>query len=229
MSQENVTLPIRVSKLESQTGNTEPVSDHYVAVETGAEVYRFCEPEYRGTYGPFDPWELRAKFLGWPLREWQSFFVMAGAFGTPYICRDDFAEWQRLMKQAMIVPAHEWKRLAEEFDPLKVERLLGTLPIQFDWDAEPPTATLMGVSPLDSMIASIQMDKLQGAEFRVCARPDCKSPPFLVGTRQKIYCEAACAHLAAVRADRKRKADRAKAKARNDRKASNSTKRKGGR
>jgi hypothetical protein len=214
MSQAKITIPVTVSKLHSETADTEPVSDQFFAEERGDEQYRFIEPEYRSTYGPrtygpFDPWSLRSEFLGWKLREWRFFFGMAGAFGTALITRDDFEEWQRLMRKALLVPNRKWKSLSGEFDPEKVSRLGESL-IRFDFDAEPATATLVGLSPLDSMIASIQLDKLQQAKFRVCARTDCTGPPFKVPTRQKIYCSSKCAHLAAVRADRARKADSAK-------------------
>jgi hypothetical protein len=215
MSQRRITIPITVSQLESESVTTLPVSDQFFPEERGDELYRFIEPEYRGTYGPrtygpFDPWSLRSEFLGWKLKEWQSFFVMAGAFGTPYITRNDFQEWQQLMRKALLVPSRDWKNLSGEFDPEKVSRLLEEKPIRFNFDVEPATAELVGMSPLDSMIASIQLDKLQQAEFRVCARADCTSAPFEVPPRHKIYCSSECAHLAAVRADRARKADSAK-------------------
>lgn len=110
------------------------------------------------------------------------------------------------MRKALLVPSPEWKNLSGEFDPVKVSRLREKKPIHFNFDVDPATAELVGLSPLDSMIASIQLDKLQQAEFRVCARVDCKSPPFEVPPRHKIYCSSDCAHLAAVRADRARKA-----------------------
>ncbi len=123
MSQTRITIPITVSELHSETADTEPVSDQYFPEERGDEQYRFIVPEYRGTYGPFDPWSLRSEFLGWKLREWRSFFGMAGAFGTALITRDDFEEWQRLMRKALLVPSREWKNLSGEFDPEKVSRL----------------------------------------------------------------------------------------------------------
>jgi hypothetical protein len=157
-------------------------------------------------YGPFDPWDLLEEFLTCSVEDWEGFILMAGSFGGVFITKNDFKEWQQLLKRALVLPARKWKTLAGEFDPKKVSKLRMGLPIQFDFESEPPTATLLGLTSLGTMIAAIQLDKLQGAEFRVCARPDCKSPPFKVGTRQKIYCSPECAHVVAVRNSRTRAA-----------------------
>jgi hypothetical protein len=170
-------------------------------------LYRYTFPPDLGWCGPFDPWRLRDDFLTWPLEDWSAFFYMAGTFGGIRITRNDFVEWQRLMRKALLLPAREWKTLPGEFDSKKVSKLRAGLRVQCDWDADPPTATMSGPTSLESMIATIHVDKLQGAEFRECARPDCTNPPFRIGTRQKLYCGTACAHLVAVRNDRKRKAE----------------------
>lgn len=207
MSQTRITLPITVQKLRIPSSSTEALSpEHYWHDPQNAE-FQFVEPEFEGTYGPFDAWDLRREFLEWPTNVWQSFFVMAGAFGTERITEKAFVEWQQLLKKALLLPAHSWRTLAVEFDKKKVERLRGGLSIQFDWDKDFPSAEFDAKSPLDAMIASIQLDKLRGAEFRICARRDCAALPFETGTRQKIYCSSDCAHLVAVRNKRQRDAE----------------------
>jgi hypothetical protein len=64
------------------------------------------------------------------------------------------------------------------------------------------------------MVATIKVEKLHGATFKECARPDCKNPPFRVEARQKIFCSSDCAHLVAVRNSRKRAQERAEKKRR---------------
>jgi hypothetical protein len=109
-------------------------------------------------------------------------------------------------------PAKDWRSLAEQFAPRKVSQLIGPLRILFDWQRDVPAAKVVLPDSLTAIIATIQVDALQGAEFRVCARHDCKSPPFRVEARHKIYCNTDCAHLVAVRNSRKRAAERVERK-----------------
>jgi hypothetical protein len=160
---------------------------------------------------PFDPWHLRDDFFGWKIEDWQAFFYMAGGWHRPgslsgsyYVTRSDFIEWQQLFKEALVRPARDWKALAGQFAPGKVSMLTGPLQMLFDYHEKIPVAKVVLTDSLTAIIATIQVEKLQGAEFRVCARPDCKNPPFRIEARQKIYCSADCAHLVAVRNSRKR-------------------------
>jgi hypothetical protein len=111
----------------------------------------------------------------------------------------------------MIRPAREWVALKSEFQNAHV-RLSLQPRIAFDWGGEAPRAIIFAQTALEAIIATIQIDKLTGAEFRVCARHDCKKPPFRVEARQKIFCSSDCAHLVAVRKSRERAAE-AKSKA----------------
>ena len=104
-------------------------------------------------------------------------------------------------------PAKDWRSLNGQFAPKKVSRLTGPLPILFDWRGDVPLAKVVLSDSLVAMIATIQVDALRGAEFRVCARHDCKNAPFRVEARHKIFCDAACAHLVAVRKSRERAAN----------------------
>lgn len=157
---------------------------------------------------PFDPWELRDYFLGWRIEDWHGFFYMAGGWSSSFgITQRDFAEWQQLLREALVRPAKDWRSLNGQFAPKKVSRLTGPLPILFDWRGDVPLAKVVLSDSLVAMIATIQVDALRGAEFRVCARHDCKNAPFRVEARHKIFCDAACAHLVAVRKSRERAAN----------------------
>ena len=204
MSQTKIALPISLEYLE-RPGELVPTRE-LVAASPGDQIYKFRARPDRQMDGPFDPWALREQFLSWPSENWGMFVEMAGDFGGFGLSQNSFAEWQQLLREALVRPAREWNTLHATFSPQKANRLLGSLPLKFDWSGTGPTARVQTKATLDAMIASIQVDKLQGAEFRVCARLDCKKPPFKVGTRQKIYCDSDCAHLVAVRNSRTRAA-----------------------
>lgn len=167
--------------------------------------------------GSWDAWLLRSEFLSWPLDKWESFIAAAGGvdrFSRSRISKDGFQRWQKLLQGALIRPAREWKALGLELQIPNASFQLSALPaIVFEWSGETPRAFILAETALQAMIATIQIDKLRGAEFRVCGRHDCKSVPFRADeARHKIYCSPDCAHLVAVRNSRKRAQGRRKGK-----------------
>lgn len=157
--------------------------------------------------GSFDPWNLRDEFLSWRPEDWERFVQLTGDFGTWLIKKNDFVEWQRIVREALLRPPQEWDQLRSRFDPTKVHRLVAPVGITFVWDAVPPAAKIRTTTTIAAIIATIQLDVLRGALFKVCARTDCVSPPFKVEARHKIYCSPECAHLVAVRKSRARAAN----------------------
>ena len=209
-----VTLPIDVVHLE-QPGRLQPVSrkDFFENPKSETLAFHFVADRTAAPHGPFDPWQLRDEFLSWPIDDWEGFIAMVGRFDSSRISKRSFGLWQKVLREALIRPAREWKALQSEFgSPDNNLRLARSLRIAFVWDGDVPRAYVAGTGALEAIIATIQIDKLQGAEFRVCARHDCKNPPFRVETRHKIFCDSACAHLVAVRKSRER-APQAKSKA----------------
>ncbi len=204
MSQIRVTLPIVVEHHESPA-TTQVVSLRDFLHDPDSAEHRSL-PVRREPHGPFNPWELRQEFLSWPLEYWEGFLEMAGTLGLFRISKNDFAEWQRLIREALLRHPREWKKLESQFDRRKVSKLFKPLPIRFAWDAMVPTATISTVKTLTAIIATIQLDVLRGVLFKVCARTDCVNPPFEVESRHKIYCSPECAHLVAVRNSRARAA-----------------------
>lgn len=157
--------------------------------------------------GPFNPWELREGFLSTPPEDWTGFVCWAGSFTRSLVSQKDFVEWQGLVREALIRPATEWRNLSGRFDVDKVRKLHDPLPITFDWKAQTPVARIITGQTLQVVIATVQLDQLQGARFKICARHDCHAPPFRVEARHKIYCSSDCAHLVAVRNSRARAAE----------------------
>jgi hypothetical protein len=210
MSQTKITIPITVKHIESPV-RLEPVSLREWLRSPDAAPQRFVW-ETRKPNGPFDPWQLREDFLSWPVEGWESFISMTGAFGTFRISQKDFVEWKSILKEALVRPASEWRKIGVRFDPRKVDKLFAPLPITFKWDEKTPLAIVWKRKSLDAIIATIQLDKLQGSSFKICARTDCKNAPFKAETRHKMYCSPECAHLVAVRNSRAREAKRKKSK-----------------
>lgn len=204
MSHANITIPITV-KYSERTGHLRAVSLGEFLKNPETAEFRFIEDKSLSRLGPFDPWELRKEFLAWPLEHWEGFIAMAGNFGPFRISKRVFGQWQELLREALIRPAREWGALKAEFQNTHV-RLSLQPRIAFDWAGESPKAVILAQTALEAIIATIQIDKLIGGEFRVCARHDCKNPPFKVEARQKIFCSSDCAHLVAVRRSRERAA-----------------------
>jgi hypothetical protein len=212
MSQARITLPIILDDIVPLPARLEPINRREYLRNPDAAKFRFEDVAGRPRGEPIDPWRLRDSFLLWPLEDWQRFFEVAGegGFGSvtgKTMTKDDFADWQQLLRAALIRPAKEWNALSHEFG-LKGIELLFAVPIHFAWDGAVPSAKISAPSALRAMIATIQVEKLQGATFRECARPDCKNPPFKVEARHKIFCSSDCAHLVAVRNSRKRAEER---------------------
>jgi hypothetical protein len=211
MSQTRVTLPITLEHIEIP-GDLKPLSlRDFLHDDDDSVEYRFVCDFKQERHGPFDPWELRKEFLTGPpehapddVRElwWQGFVAMAGSPGLFRISKKGFAEWIALLKEAMLRHPREWKKLEARFDPGKVRMLLRPLPVTFDWDGEAPAARIAISGTLPVIIATVQLDALNGAQFRACARTDCVNPPFKLESRRKIFCSPECAHLVAVRRSR---------------------------
>lgn len=204
MSQIRVTIPIVLEYREFPV-KMKVVSLRDYLNDPGSAEHRSV-PVSREPHGPFDPWELREEFLSCPPEYWEGFVEMAGEVGLFRISQNDFAEWQHLIREALIRHPREWRKLEFQFDRRKVRKLFEPLPISFAWDAMTPTARISTTKTLTAIIATLQLDVLRGAQFKVCARTDCVNPPFKVEARHKIYCSPECAHLVAVRNSRARAA-----------------------
>jgi hypothetical protein len=217
MSQRRITLPITIPDYKLHSARYLPVSQQAVLECPESAEYRWTPMGHMWTplehvsFGMVDAWELRTVFLECPVESWQGFLGLAGHFDTHPISQNGFEEWQRLLRTAMITPSKKWRLLEKKFDWQKVKHLLALVP-RFEWDGESLTVKLGKSTALGIMIASIQLDALEGAEFRLCARHDCNAAPFRVENRLKEYCSYECAHLVAVRRSRERAAKTGKRK-----------------
>jgi len=179
-----------------------------------------------------DPWDARADFLNesnklLDFHEYEGLTYCYGQFGrdsadlqfeVPETGRPihvltaseaeerDVREWYELLRMAMTIPMNEWPSLGSKFPARKMNILLQPLPIKLEWIEGKPVGTMILRTLIDAVIASIQIDKLRGAEFRYCARPDCKKPFQIESRHERIYCSTDCAHYMAVKNSRARAA-----------------------
>jgi hypothetical protein len=195
MSHGNITVPITV-KYSARPGHLRAVSRADFLRNPETAKYRFVEDGSLPPLGPFDLWQLRQDFLSWPLDAWQGFVGKAGKFSNSTVSKEEFERWQKLLRFALICPTSEWAALGIDFHAT----------VGFEWGGATPQVFMLASSALEAIVFTIQLDRLRGADFKVCARHDCKNPPFRVEARQKIFCSYECAHLVAVRRSRAGKA-----------------------
>jgi hypothetical protein len=199
MSQRRITLPVTL-EFRAYPANLVAVSRNAYLRDPDSAPRRYIRKEYR----ELDPWDLRDAFLAWLPEDWKNFLSLAGSFSTSALDQGEFMEWQGLLREALKLPPRKWPQLQKRFDPNKVEKFLAPLRIEFEWDKESPRAHIATMRSLDAIIATIQLDLLQGAQFKTCARHDCDAPPFRGDDPRKQFCSHECAHLAAVRRGRDR-------------------------
>jgi len=197
MSHRRITLPVTL-EFRAYPANLVAVSRNAYLRDPDSAPRRYIRKEYR----ELDPWDLRDAFLAWLPEDWKNFLSFAGSFSTYGLDQGEFMEWQGLLREALKLPPKKWPQLQKRFDPSKVEKLLAPLRVEFEWDEESPGVHIATMRSLDAIIATIQLDLLQGAHFRTCARHDCNAAPFRVGKHLKKFCSYDCAHLAAVRRSR---------------------------
>jgi hypothetical protein len=199
MAQKLVNVPIKVvfGPMHCEWRLTAPVEDAGLAVYTRRITGRGERK--------FDPWSIRAAFLGFhSTSELTRFLQTTGVF-TPY--DDNFrnlVEWQRLICKLMTTNPQKWPTLAERFDKRKVTQILrnSTADCSFLWASGKPCARLWASYTLRAMVLSVQVDHLRGAKFRFCMKTDCGKPYEVTSAHARLYCSQECAHHASVRRNR---------------------------
>jgi hypothetical protein len=121
---------------------------------------------------------------------------------------DYLEDWRSFVRDLLLTPRQDWPALAKQYGESKVQRVMNVIPFKIEYDSSNrPCAVISAEFALDAILATIHIDLLDGLEFRECARPDCKEPPFkLTSGHERKYCSDPCAHLEAVRAHRRRQA-----------------------
>jgi hypothetical protein len=163
-----------------------------------------------------DAWSVRHEFFGLNLDDFEGFVHFTGKFerllraGESCAGTEDLEEWRRLFRKLMTLPMSRWPSLEGKFNAYKLNKALGPLGLQFQWQKRAPVAIVAVNETADAIIASIVIDHLQGAKWRQCARSDCQRM-FKLGVRpERKYCRPDCAHLEVVRRSRTKTAKAAK-------------------
>ncbi|MBI3477734.1 MAG: CGNR zinc finger domain-containing protein [Acidobacteria bacterium] len=176
-----------------------------------------------------DPWKVRDYLLGTqcePL-DYTEFSFWSGRFGIGEAelsleserkprrmhildwhaaMDEDLIEWKQLFTAALILPQSKWELLEKDFPIRKVRQLQKPFPLKIGWLGGLPIGTVILETALDAIVTSIQIDKLQGAQFQQCARPNCPRVFKLESRHERLYCDTDCAHYMAVKNSRARAA-----------------------
>jgi len=156
-----------------------------------------------------DGWTIRERFLA--LRRSESallkFLRWAGRFPPIFLSGDFevsvFWKWQDIFQETLVKRNGQWRRKFDEFPylfpdyPFVEERLSD---VQFLLEGKKTRALIQAACGLYAIGTTIELDLASGAEFKWCARPDCRKRLFKQQSRhQTKYCSYECAHLQSVR------------------------------
>jgi len=112
-------------------------------------------------------------------------------------------EWRSLIRAAMTTKMSEWPKLKAKFPAAKVDILCEPMALSVEWKEGRPTGVITCLGILRTLIATLQIDALIGAEYRFCACVGC-SNAFKVKRRDQRYCNEDCKHRQVVRDGRER-------------------------
>jgi hypothetical protein len=115
--------------------------------------------------------------------------IKADSNALNYLFPPEIWAFQENCRDALRKPAHEW---------LTAQKLLALMPRQ-----QYPHYVLNAVGCRAAVLDTITIDLLKKVKFRLCARPDCRSPFAIESKHKREYCCQPCAHLESVRRNRR--------------------------
>lgn len=200
-----------------------PSSGHW-HVEKSAEttqvllVLTFSDPEVliaekKGTFFPdraaLDPWKVRDRFLGLKRSEDDllRFLNDAGSWDRslgPFQPQNIWG-WQDAINDLLLHPDRGWQdTISQHLNPYAGSMDLGAyLDIAFEFSDKAVWFELMPFGCLGALVGTVLIDRLEGARFKVCRRPDCHRTFRLQSKHKRMYCSYDCAHLQSVRESRR--------------------------
>jgi hypothetical protein len=107
-----------------------------------------------------------------------------------YLFPFEIWQFQNHCRDALKKPAHEW---------LTTQKLLALLPRH-----EYPHYVLTASGCQRAVLDTITIDFLRKVKFRLCARPDCRTPFPIESRHRREYCCQYCAHIESVRRQRRK-------------------------
>jgi hypothetical protein len=171
---------------------------------------------------PIDVYEIRDQFFNISepeqgLRLFNQYGIFGGEHQSSFpfqvaLSFADLLQWQKLLRECRLTEPGSWETLSKEYARLRhSSSILGAQDILIPLES-PIRISLRCWCVRDAILAAIYLDKLANVKSSMCHRPDCGVVFNHESGHQRKYCTSDCAHLVAVRNERKRKAE-AKSKA----------------
>jgi hypothetical protein len=166
---------------------------------------------------PIDVYEIREQFfeISEP-EQGLRLFNQYGVFGREHqntfsfqvaLSFADLLQWQKLLRECRLTEPSGWEALSKQYGQLRESSsILNAADILIPLES-PIKISLRCGCIRDAIIAAIYLDKLANVKSSTCHRPDCGVVFNHESGHQRKYCTSDCAHLVAVRNDRKRKAE----------------------
>jgi len=230
------TIPLPLEVLFRPEGRGAYDADKtYMTGEAGNIRFRFKESDVakKYTFPIEDPWEMRDDFLektdslSIKLRGmtelYGRFAEGEGDFTIPpdkyhrkqktktnrHILADEYAEWRSLIRAAMDLEMTKWPELSSRFSPQKTSMLCKPLTLEIEWHQGRPVGIVTCSGILQALVATLQIDALNGARYRFCACENCEKC-FRVTRKGRKYCSDDCKHKQIVRNSRGGKKSKSK-------------------
>jgi hypothetical protein len=121
-----------------------------------------------------------------------------------YIDFSQFRELQQVLRKAAEVPVEKWGEASIRWFNVSL------LKVELNFEEGHLTGECVAHPGVLACTAQLFFEKLSGAEYGWCARPDCSEYYRLESKHHRKYCSQECAHVVAVRAARERTAQRRK-------------------
>ncbi|MGH2509439.1 MAG: hypothetical protein ACRDHZ_18840 [Ktedonobacteraceae bacterium] len=178
---------------------------------------RHAEPVDMPGIALLDAWNVRERFLA--LRDEEDFLSLlneTGLFFRPGTYSEnqswrlsDFEVWQRTLIGFLRRRPLVWEQRLDLVEPnateiIRVVRLHRNYKTEFQWRGEVRAAVFIARHTFSAMLATIYLDHLRGARFRLCARPDCGRPYEVTSKHTRRFCTQYCASFEALRRRRER-------------------------
>jgi hypothetical protein len=153
-----------------------------------------------------DPWKLREDFLNLP----EDDRALVDFLNRTQYWNDrspkttnEYWSWQSLIRRALLRRPYGWSNLVRKFPVDQVLALRLGFAIDIEWKKGVAIGQVSADSPLQAIVATVQIDRMRGVRYDTCARPDCQRLYRIKTRHSRKYCTQKCAHLENVRAIRR--------------------------
>jgi hypothetical protein len=156
-----------------------------------------------------DAWQVRDRFVNLKRSDDQLFDFLNDTgrwdqFLGPYLLKNMW-DWQDAIKHLLLRPHRKWQDvISEHLNPyVGCMGIAAYLDVSFESDGDNLWFELTPHGCVGALLGSVLIDRVEGARFQICQRPDCRQVYRLKSRHKRKYCSYDCAHLQSVRASRK--------------------------